>query len=76
MAQAIEATRGFKVRENSVARRMDRSLIDRLVSWAGAVVAVALLALGGAAIYGGNFALDNVRDRLEPQNITFPRQRR
>jgi hypothetical protein len=72
VAQAIEATRGFKVRENSVARSMDRSLIDRLISWAGAVVAVALIALGGAAIYGGSFALDNVRDRLEPQNITFP----
>ena len=72
MAQAVEATRGFKVRENSVARSMDRSLIDRLISWAGAVLAVALIALGGAAIFGGSFALDNVRDRLEPQNITFP----
>jgi hypothetical protein len=72
VAQAIEATRGFKVKENSVAHSMDRSLIDRLISWAGAVMAVALIALGGAAIYGGSFALDNVRDRLEPQNITFP----
>jgi hypothetical protein len=72
VAQAIEATRGFQVKETSVARSMDRSLIDRLISWAGAVVAVALIALGGAAIYGGSFALDNVRDRLEPQNITFP----
>jgi hypothetical protein len=72
VAQAIEATRGFQVKETSVARSMDRSLIDRLISWAGALVAVALIALGGAAIYGGSFALDNVRDRLEPQNITFP----
>jgi hypothetical protein len=72
VAQAIEATRTFQVKENSAAPSMDRSLIDRLISWAGAVLAVALLALGGAAIYGGNFALDNVRDRLEPQNITFP----
>lgn len=70
MAQAIEAA-GFKKAEGAVARSMDRGLIDRLVSWAGAVVAVALLALGGAAIYGGSFALDNVRDRLEPQNISF-----
>jgi hypothetical protein len=47
-------------------------MIDLLVSWAGAVVAVALIALGGAAAYGGSFAIDNVRDRLEPQNIAFP----
>lgn len=71
MAQAIEATKGFKVKEATVAKKMDRSLIDRLISWTGAVLAVSLLALGGAAIYGGSFALDNVRDRLEPQNISF-----
>jgi len=71
VARAIEATQGFKVKEKSVVRTMDRSLIDRLVSWSGAVIAVALIALGGAAIFGGSFALDNVRDRLEPQNISF-----
>jgi hypothetical protein len=71
VAQAIEATRSFKVKEGSVAHTMDRSLIDRLVSWAGAVVAVSLIALGGAATFGGSFALDNVKDRLEPQNIAF-----
>ena len=71
MAQAIEATKGFKSKEAAVATRMDRSLVDRLVSWAGAVVAVVLVALGAAAIYGGSFALDNVRDRLEPQKISF-----
>jgi hypothetical protein len=36
------------------------------------VVAVALVALGAAAIFGGTFALDNVRDRIEPQHISFP----
>jgi len=71
VAQAIEATRATRARQTAVAHTMDRSLIDRLVSWAGAVVAVALIGLGGAAIFGGSFALDNVRDRLEPQNITF-----
>ena len=71
MAQAFEATRGFRKAEGAVARTIDRGLIDRLISWAGAVVAVALVALGAAAIYGGNFALDNVRDRLEPQKIQF-----
>ena len=71
MAQAIEATKGF-TRELPVAHSIDRSLVDKLISWTGAVVAIALLALGGAAIYGGSFALDNVRDRLAPQQISFP----
>jgi hypothetical protein len=51
---------------------MDRSNWDKIVSGAGAVVAVALIALGAMAIYGGNFGQQNVRDRLEPQNIAFP----
>ena len=46
---------------------MDRSTWDRLVSGAAAVIAVAMLLLGAAAIYGGSFGRDNVRDRLEPQ---------
>ena len=53
-------------------QHMDRSAWDRIVSSAGAVLAVILLVLGGAAIYGGNFGQDNVRDRLAPQNISFP----
>ena len=51
---------------------MDRSTWDKVVSGAGAVVAVVLIVLGSMAIYGGIFARDNVRDRLEPQNIVFP----
>ncbi len=51
---------------------MDRSSWDRIVSGAGALVAVVLIALGAMAIYGGNFGQQNVRDRLEPQNISFP----
>ena len=51
---------------------MERSSWDRIVSGAGAVVAVVLIVLGAAAIYGGWFGRDNVRDRLEPQNIVFP----
>jgi hypothetical protein len=47
-------------------------LIDRLVSWSGAVVAAVLLLVGAAAIFGGSFALQNVKDRLEPENISFP----
>lgn len=51
---------------------MDRSSWDRIVSGAGAVVAVVLLVLGAMAIFGGQFGRENVRDRLEPQNISFP----
>lgn len=71
MAQAIEVTRGFKTKEANAARALDRSLVDRLVSWSGVVVAVVMVALGAAAIYGGSFAQQNVRDRLAPENITF-----
>lgn len=72
MAQGIEATRATRARQAAVAHSMDRSLMDRLISSAGAILAIALIALGGAAIFGGSFALDNVRDRLEPQKISFP----
>jgi hypothetical protein len=51
---------------------MNRSSWDKIVSGAGAVIAVVLIALGAMAIYGGNFGQQNVRDRLEPQNISFP----
>ncbi len=63
---------GSTAKAEVTAQHMDRRLLDRLISWAGAIVAIALLGLGAAAIYGGSFALSNVRDRLEPQNITFP----
>ena len=51
---------------------LDRRFIDLMISWSGAVMALLLIALGAAAIFGGSFALNNVRDRLAPQNITFP----
>ena len=51
---------------------MNRKAWDRLVSTASIVIAVAMIVLGGLAIYGGNFGRDNVSDRLETQNITFP----
>ena len=51
---------------------MDRKSWDQIVSGAGAVVAVVLIVLGAMAVYGGNFGRQNVRDRLEPQNIAFP----
>jgi len=51
--------------------RLSRRMWDTIISGAGAVIAIVLLGLGAAAIYGGGFALDNVKDRLEPQNIVF-----
>ena len=68
MAQAVIDTPRIK---EGTAVRLDRRMWDMLISGAGAVVAVVLLAMGGAAIYGGSFALDNVRDELAPQNIVF-----
>lgn len=70
MTQALGAF--GKPRVGEVARTLDRSLLDRLISWSGAIVALALVALGATATFGGLFALDNVRDRLEPQKIEFP----
>jgi hypothetical protein len=51
---------------------MNRKVWDQIVSASAAVIAVALIVLGGLAIYGGNFGRDNVQTRLEPQSITFP----
>ena len=62
----------LEAKEGITASRLDRRVIDLLVSWSGAILALVLLGLGAAAIYGGNFARDNVRDRLEPQAISFP----
>jgi hypothetical protein len=73
MAQASGIATSFRnSKQAAVATRMDRSLIDRLVSWTGVVMAFALIALGAAAIFGGSFALGNVRDRLAPEKISFP----
>jgi len=73
MAQAAERVTGLSyAAEAGEARRVSRRTVDLLISWSGAIMAFVLIALGAAAIYGGSFALDNVRDRLEPQNISFP----
>ena len=68
----VEVPAKAPVQPTAPRERMDRRAWDRIVSSAGAVLAVILLVLGGAAIYGGNFGQDNVRDRLAPQNISFP----
>ena len=50
---------------------MQRKAWDRLVSSAGVVIAIVLLAMGAMAIYGGNFGRNNVRDRLTPEKVFF-----
>jgi hypothetical protein len=50
---------------------MNRKGWDQLASAAGALIAVALIVLGGLAVYAGNFGRDNVRDRLEPEKVFF-----
>jgi hypothetical protein len=49
-----------------------RSMWDTIVSGAAAVLAIALIVIGTAAVYGGNFGRDNVQDRLQPEKVAFP----
>jgi hypothetical protein len=57
---------------NSSRPNPQRTMWDKIVSGAGAVIAVALLVIGSAAVYGGNFGRDNVQDRLAPEKVVFP----
>jgi hypothetical protein len=50
---------------------MNRKLLDQIVSASAAVVAIAMIVLGGLAIYGGNFGRDNVTSRLAPEKVFF-----
>jgi hypothetical protein len=47
-------------------------LWDTIVSGAAAVMAAALIVIGSAAVYGGNFGRQNVQDRLAPEKVVFP----
>ena len=49
-----------------------RTMWDTMVSGAAAVIAVALIMIGAAAVYGGNFGRQNVQDRLAPEHVVFP----
>ena len=51
---------------------MDRKSWDQIVSGAGGVIAIVLIALGAMAVFGGMFGRDNVKDRLVPQRISLP----
>ncbi|MBX6371807.1 MAG: hypothetical protein IRZ02_06085 [Acidothermus sp.] len=52
---------------------MKRKVFDLLVSAGGLLVAVVLLAAGGLALWGANFANSNVRHQLAQQEIFFPK---
>jgi hypothetical protein len=49
-----------------------RSMWDKIVSGGAAVLAIALIVIGAAAVYGGNFGRQNVQDRLAPEKVVFP----
>jgi hypothetical protein len=63
----VEAGRGSRPPATT-----SRTMWDTIVSGAGAVIAIALIVIGAAAVYGGNFGRDNVQERLQPQNVVFP----
>ena len=51
---------------------MNRKVIDYLVSSAGLIVAIVLLAVGGLMVWGQTFINDQVHDQLAAQKIFFP----
>src|SRR6478672_7425062 len=51
---------------------MERRAWDKVISASGVVIAVVLLVVGALAIYGGNFGLQSVQDRLTPERVSFP----
>jgi hypothetical protein len=51
---------------------MNRSKIDKLVSWAGLIIAITLLVASGTLYWAYNFAHGQVHDQLAAQKIFFP----
>jgi len=51
---------------------VNRKVIDYLVSSAGLIVAIVLLAVGGLMVWGQTFINDQVHDQLAAQKIFFP----
>ena len=51
---------------------MNRKVVDYLVSSAGLIIAIVLLAVGGLALWGHNFINTQVHDQLASQKIFFP----
>jgi hypothetical protein len=51
---------------------MNRRVVDYLVSSAGLIIAIVLLAVGGLALWGHNFIGTQVHNQLASQKIFFP----
>jgi hypothetical protein len=51
---------------------VNRRFVDYLVSWAGLVIAVVLLAAGGLMVWGHIYINNQVHDQLASQKIFFP----
>lgn len=64
--------RGDELLRDSSRLYPQRTMWDTIVSGAGAVIAIALIVIGAAAVYGGNFGRSNVQERLAPEKVVFP----
>jgi hypothetical protein len=53
-----------------------RSVIDKLVSWTGLVLAVVLLVAGSLLLWANQFVGDQVHEQLAMQDITMPTEDR
>ena len=53
-----------------------RSVIDKLVSWTGLVLAVVLLVAGSLLLWANQFVGDQVHEQLSMQDITMPTEDR
>jgi hypothetical protein len=51
---------------------MERSILDKLISGTGIVVAIVLLAASASLLWAHNFIHTQVHDQLAAQKITFP----
>ena len=49
-----------------------RTLVDRLISWTGLVMALVLLAAGGLLAYASSYVDGQVEEQLSMQDITMP----
>ena len=54
-------------------KKMKRKTFDRLLSAAGAMLALVLIVAGGVLLWGANFANNQVSTQLKDQHIFFPK---
>jgi hypothetical protein len=69
---AITHTQTAPITRAEPAVSVRRRTIDVVLTAAGAVFALVLVAAGGLLTWGSNFSEDYVRDELSSQNIAFP----